>query len=293
MGNHEAGTFKREGGFILLIRKKVFAFLVAFMVLASLALGSATPVQAAGYWSEVCVVSTSDTSISLSWQRYQGAEQYEVRYGKETITENCVVIKNASQTCYTINCLTPGTKYYIRVDCVAPNFSARYFSRLLCISTVQKVVCYYPVTVRYYRDSISDANLIGLLPLGSAEVGTVIGNVDMTRFAPAGYITPGTRSGDYTVAPRENIVNVVYIKPQVKMSMVTVIYLKGSLEMITSECFETPLPPGTPVSALNIDRTKYAPSPQLYYVPGEMIGDSVIQESQCTVLLVWYRARPQ
>ena len=274
--------------------KKLTALLITLILLLSIVPGFA---QAGSYWSEVKVTNVTDTTITVSWSKYANASQYQLYYGKKSVGDNCIVIKDVNATSWTITGLQKGTKYIIAVDVIDSIKKYHYYGKCFTVTTSNQPtpppVCTYPITVRYYKDSISDANLVGLLPLGSAEVGTVIGNVDLTRFAPLGYVTPGTRSGDYVVAARENIVNVVYSKPQVKLSMVMVIYLKGSLEMITSECFETPLPAGTPVSALNIDRTKYAPNASQYYVPGEMIGDSVIQESQCTVLIVWYRNRPQ
>jgi hypothetical protein len=74
----------------------------------------------------------------------------------------------------------------------------------------------YAITVNYYADSISQSNRIGTVSLPAASAGTPITGIDAYRFAPAGYTTPGTISGDTVVMPRENVVNVLYTKPIVQ-----------------------------------------------------------------------------
>lgn len=70
----------------------------------------------------------------------------------------------------------------------------------------------HPYTVNYYTASIATDNLVGSVT-GTGALGDFI-YADLTLFAPAGYLTPGTRSGAVYVTdiPQDNVVSVVYTR---------------------------------------------------------------------------------
>jgi len=80
----------------------------------------------------------------------------------------------------------------------------------------------YPITVYYYADSLS-GRYLGSASLSAAQVGAAITDVDLYKFAPAGYATPGTRSGATVVAATTNIVYVVYSKA-IQTATITVVH---------------------------------------------------------------------
>ncbi|EDP16685.1 doubled motif LPXTG anchor domain-containing protein [Enterocloster bolteae] len=66
-------------------------------------------------------------------------------------------------------------------------------------------------TVNYYKDSTSANNFLGKVE-GTGAVGDAI-PADLSKFAPAGYVVPGTRSGATNIsADGGDVVNVVYSK---------------------------------------------------------------------------------
>ena len=66
-------------------------------------------------------------------------------------------------------------------------------------------------TVNYYKDSTSANNFLGKVE-GTGAVGDAI-PADLSKFAPAGYVVPGTRSGAENIsADGGDVVNVVYSK---------------------------------------------------------------------------------
>ena len=66
-------------------------------------------------------------------------------------------------------------------------------------------------TVNYYKDSTSANNFLGKVE-GTGAVGDAI-PADLGKFAPAGYVVPGTRSGATNIsADGGDVVNVVYSK---------------------------------------------------------------------------------
>ena len=82
-------------------------------------------------------------------------------------------------------------------------------------------------TVNYYKDSTSANNFLGKVE-GTGAVGDAI-PADLGKFAPAGYVVPGTRSGATNIsADGGDVVNVVYSK---RTDLVyTVNYYKDSIE---------------------------------------------------------------
>ena len=67
-------------------------------------------------------------------------------------------------------------------------------------------------TVNYYKDSVADGNLLG----SDSDTGTFEAAIPYTdgKYLPAGYVTPGTVSGQTTITAVEadNVLNVVYSK---------------------------------------------------------------------------------
>jgi hypothetical protein len=268
------------------------------MLLISFAPASEVALQASGYWSIARITAVTDTSITVSWDKASSANKYQLYYGKSNSSENRIIINNKNTTSYTITGLQKGVTYRIQVDMI--DNSGHWWGNCISATTCTPApppppvpVC-YPITVKYYKDCISDANYLGCAALPSAVVGTPINNVNLSLFAPSGYTTPGTRSGDTVVAARQNIVYVVYTRPQLQKRAVYVLYVKDSLEgtVLGIDCIETVLPAGSPVTLLGIDRTKYAPDAGAYFVPGDLIGDSVIGQD-CTIVIVLYRLKPR
>lgn len=146
----------------------------------------------------------------------------------------------------------------------------------------------YSITVKYYQDSISGANQIGSVSLPAAALGTAINNVDLTLFAPSGYNTPGTRSGDTVVAARENIVNVLYTK---SLHSITVYYYKDSVA--SSNQLGTASLPAAPVGTLitGVNASLYAPA--YYNAPGTLSGDTVVKAGGSVVNVVYTKTQYQ
>ena len=73
-------------------------------------------------------------------------------------------------------------------------------------------------TVNYYKDSIEEGNYLDKVE-GTGTFGDAI-PADLTKFAPAGYAVPGTRSGAEKIsADGGDVVNVVYSKDTFKYSV--------------------------------------------------------------------------
>ena len=150
----------------------------------------------------------------------------------------------------------------------------------LCASSVNAVAfktipqTNYPITVKYYKDSISTSNFLNQVSLAPAPVGTQINNVDLTLYAPSGYTTPGTRSGATVVAATENIVNVVYTKA-VQKNTIYVYYYKDYVgsTLLGNVTLETTAPLGSPITG--VDATLFAPAG--YTTPGTVTGDTVVK----------------
>ena len=199
--------------------KKILALLIALMVLIPIAPGSVEPALAANsYWSFAKVTAVTDTSVTVSWQHFPDAEQYQIYYSRKGCAEKCIVIKNEWTTSYTIDNLIKGCVYDIRVDCVVTKTKYHYY-------------------------------------------GNGFTSVPITQ------------------------------QPVVKKIQYYVIYMKGTTA-ITVDCNETTLPVGTPVANLGIDLYKYAPSSELYVVPGELQGDTVLKECG-TIVIVQYKQKLQ
>lgn len=69
-------------------------------------------------------------------------------------------------------------------------------------------------SVRYYQDSVSAPNLLGII--SGMDLPRMPIKADLSLFAPQGHIVPGTRSGAVYVSlnPDDNVVNVVYPEPE-------------------------------------------------------------------------------
>jgi hypothetical protein len=282
--------------------RKVLALLIVFSFLLSVVPNNNLAIlDASGYWSETRVTGVTETSISLGWNYYPSADQYEIRYGKETITENCIVITNIRTLNYTLTGLAKNTLYKIRIDCYVRNLGARYFGTLLTATTYSPkpptpppLTC-YPITVRYYRDSISSSTYLGQVSLPSATVGTAITNVNLSFFAPSGYTVPGARSGDTYVQARENIVNVLYTKPPAPPPLtcypITVKYYRDSISSPTY-LGQVSLPSaalGTVIA--NVNLSLFAPSG--YTIPGTRSGDAIVAARENIVYVLYTQPTPQ
>jgi len=141
----------------------------------------------------------------------------------------------------------------------------------------------HPITVNYYKDSVSSANYLGSDSLPAQAAGTAITDVDRYKFAPAGYKVPGELSGATIVAAGENIVNVVY-KPDTPKSIVYVQYYKDyvggtylGIDQLTLD-----LPAGVNLLPY-IDAKKYAPPN--YEIPGTVSGQLTTQSGGAPALV--------
>jgi hypothetical protein len=143
----------------------------------------------------------------------------------------------------------------------------------------------YPITVKYYKDSISVANFIDQVPLDPAPAGTAINNVDLALFVPDGYSTPGVRSGATVVAAGENIVNVVYSKT---LHPITVKYYRDSIEQgnYINEVPLAPAPVGTAITG--VDLSLFAPVG--YSTPGTRSGATFVAAGENIVNVVYSKA---
>ena len=140
----------------------------------------------------------------------------------------------------------------------------------------------YPITVNYYKDSISSANYLNYRTLPAAAVGTAITGVDLYAYVPSGYATPGVQSGDTVVAARENVVNVLYTKA---LYSITVNYYKDSVSSANYLNYRT-LPAAAAGTAITgVDLYAYVPSG--YATPGVQSGDTVVQPRANVVNVVY------
>jgi hypothetical protein len=141
----------------------------------------------------------------------------------------------------------------------------------------------YPISVNYYRDSIGAANLLGSANLAPAPVGTAINNVNLSLYAPAGYATPGARSGDAVVAARQNTVNVVYSSQM--SSTVYVYYYKDVIggTFLGMETLKLNVPAGLPITG--VDQYKYIPAG--YGGPGTISGELLTREPFSLVFVLY------
>jgi len=141
----------------------------------------------------------------------------------------------------------------------------------------------YPITVNYYKDSISSANFLRNDSLTPLPVGTAI-DVDLTKYAPAGYTVPGEREGATHVNPGENVVNVIYKKP-VQKSTVYVYYYKDAVggDFLGMDiAYDAPV--GVPVAPY-INAAKYTPPG--YQTAGTIIGDSQTVAGNTVIMYIF------
>ena len=136
-------------------------------------------------------------------------------------------------------------------------------------------------TVNYYKDSTSANNFLGKVE-GTGAVGDAI-PADLSKFAPAGYVVPGTRSGATNIsADGGDVVNVVYSK---KTDLVyTVNYYKDSIE--EGNYLDKVEGTGTFGEAIPADLSKFAPAG--YAVPGTRSGAENISADGGDVVNVVY-----
>ena len=136
-------------------------------------------------------------------------------------------------------------------------------------------------TVNYYKDSTSANNFLGKVE-GTGAVGDAI-PADLSKFAPAGYVVPGTRSGATNIsADGGDVVNVVYSK---RTDLVyTVNYYKDSIE--EGNYLDKVEGTGTFGDAIPADLSKFAPAG--YVVPGTRSGAENISADGGDVVNVVY-----
>ena len=136
-------------------------------------------------------------------------------------------------------------------------------------------------TVNYYKDSTSANNFLGKVE-GTGAVGDAI-PADLSKFAPAGYVVPGTRSGATNIsADGGDVVNVVYSK---RTDLVyTVNYYKDSIE--EGNYLDKVEGTGTFGEAIPADLSKFAPAG--YVVPGTRSGAENISADGGDVVNVVY-----
>ena len=136
-------------------------------------------------------------------------------------------------------------------------------------------------TVNYYKDSTSANNFLGKVE-GTGAVGDAI-PADLSKFAPAGYVVPGTRSGATNIsADGGDVVNVVYSK---RTDLVyTVNYYKDSIE--EGNYLDKVEGTGTFGDAIPADLSKFAPAG--YVVPGTRSGAENISANGGDVVNVVY-----
>ena len=136
-------------------------------------------------------------------------------------------------------------------------------------------------TVNYYKDSTSANNFLGKVE-GTGAVGDAI-PADLSKFAPAGYVVPGTRSGATNIsADGGDVVNVVYSK---RTDLVyTVNYYKDSIE--EGNYLDKVEGTGTFGEAIPADLSKFAPAG--YAVPGTRSGAENISADGGDVVNVVY-----
>ena len=139
-------------------------------------------------------------------------------------------------------------------------------------------------TVNYYKDSTSANNFLGKVE-GTGAVGDAI-PADLGKFAPAGYVVPGTRSGAENISANGgDVVNVVYSK---KTDLVyTVNYYKDSIE--EGNYLDKVEGTGTFGEAIPADLSKFAPAG--YVVPGTRSGAENISADGGDVVNVVYSKR--
>ncbi|BFL18657.1 hypothetical protein K190097F3_41580 [Enterocloster clostridioformis] len=136
-------------------------------------------------------------------------------------------------------------------------------------------------TVNYYKDSIEEGNYLDKVE-GTGTFGDAI-PADLTKFAPAGYAVPGTRSGAENIsADGGDVVNVVYSK-KTNLSY-TVNYYKDSIE--EGNYLDKVEGTGTFGDAIPADLTKFAPAG--YAVPGARSGAENISADGGDVVNVVY-----
>ena len=136
-------------------------------------------------------------------------------------------------------------------------------------------------TVNYYKDSIEEGNYLDKVE-GTGTFGDAI-PADLTKFAPAGYAVPGTRSGAENIsADGGDVVNVVYSK-KTNLSY-TVNYYKDSIE--EGNYLDKVEGTGTFEDAIPADLTKFAPAG--YAVPGARSGAEKISADGGDVVNVVY-----
>ncbi len=142
--------------------------------------------------------------------------------------------------------------------------------------------------VNYYVDSVSGDNLLDSVS-GTADFGTVIG-VDLTLFAPKGYITSGTvvngtlTDGKLTINTTGNVIDVVYTKNTFKY---TIKYYKDEISIFTQlgEDKQT----AEYGSAIVVDASKYAPVG--YTTPGIVGGTLIVTDDDAQVITVLYSTK--
>ena len=128
--------------------------------------------------------------------------------------------------------------------------------------------------VRYYKDSISTANFLNKIEGTGTYLDPIPAN--LTLYAPAGYATPGTRSGATIITENEanNVVNVVYAK-RTDLGY-TVNYYKDSIS--TANFLNKIEGTGTYLDPIPANLTLYAT--EGYITPGTRNGATIITEDE-------------
>lgn len=86
-------------------------------------------------------------------------------------------------------------------------------SQLITVVYAKIPVPTYSYTIKYYKDSVSDANILSTIT-ATAEKGTYIA-VDLTKGCPNGYVSTGeVVSGSVTLSVNNQVINVVYKKSE-------------------------------------------------------------------------------
>ena len=148
------------------------------------------------------------------------------------------------------------------------------------------------VYVKYYKDSLN-GDLLGTESFESSNpLGSAITGVNTSLYAPAGYKTPGSVSGDAVLKSPYSLVYVVYTKVEKKIPVYVMYYLDSAGgKYLGADYFETALPVGTSIDKVGIDLRKYAPEKE-YKVPGFLAGGDAFVSEPITHAIVVYRRYP-
>jgi len=277
--------------------KKSIAFLLVLVITVAMC-GVFLSSTASAQWSDVRVSNITASSVTLSWNRFPNAYQYQVFICENPYFTGARVdtVRSGSTTSYTVQGLKNNTMYYMRVD-VQTTLSEHYFGRLISVAVCAPQPpqpANYPVYVLYYRDSTSGLYL-GMktynLPLGAAINGN---NISLTEFRPSGYTSPGTISGDTVVKNPYSTTYVVYTKPIVTTGTVCVNYYRGS---VSSGNFlgsrSHTLAVGTAINHNTVNLQEIAP-PSGYTYPSIIApGSATVVQTGTNTVNVYYQQVPQ